>query len=228
MEQTNVHKIINWQGVELWLHPEKLIIWPAQKTVILADWHFGKIGHFRKYGIALPKSSFKESLDKLSYILKEYQLDRILVLGDLFHSDYNLEIDYFKAWRNFNSNYKIDMIKGNHDILEEEEYLNCGIRNLGPEYKEEGLYFVHDPEDGDLTIPRMCGHLHPGVSLRGKGRQHLRLPCFWFSDTLAVLPAFGTFTGKSKIKPAKKDWIFIPAGNRVIEFDLNTGVQSIN
>lgn len=34
--------------------------------------------------------------------------------------------------------------------------------------------------------------------LAGRGGDAVRLPCFWFGDTVAVLPAFGSFTGTPK------------------------------
>jgi metallophosphoesterase superfamily enzyme len=41
----------------------------------------------------------------------------------------------------------------------------------------------------------LCGHIHPGVILRGRGRQRLRLPCFYLDHAQGILPAFGAFTG---------------------------------
>ena len=46
-----------------------------------------------------------------------------------------------------------------------------------------------------LTRYVIAGHLHPVLSLRGIGRDRLRLPCFSFEARCAVLPAFGEFTG---------------------------------
>jgi len=46
----------------------------------------------------------------------------------------------------------------------------------------------------------VCGHLHPGVALRGKGRSRARIKAFYLNPWLCVLPAFGTFTGQHALK----------------------------
>jgi metallophosphoesterase superfamily enzyme len=63
----------------------------------------------------------------------------------------------------------------------------------------------------------LCGHIHPGVSLRGKGRQSLTLPCFAFGKRQAVLPSFGRFTGKVSMQHGQGDKIFGVLKDKVIE-----------
>ena len=57
----------------------------------------------------------------------------------------------------------------------------------------------------------LAGHLHPCVSLAGRGFDHLRLPCFWLGDDVGVLPAFGAFTGMQAIAPGATDRVFAVA-----------------
>jgi metallophosphoesterase superfamily enzyme len=52
------------------------------------------------------------------------------------------------------------------------------------------------------------GHIHPGIRIRGMGRQHLQFPCFYFGGGYAVLPAFGRWTGTVSIDPAPEDNVF--------------------
>lgn len=221
----HVNAQITWHNADFTLLPEKLIYWPARKTLILADWHFGKIGHFRKAGIALPKTPFNRSLGVIDQLAESLQVQELLILGDLFHSDYNAELDYFGTWRASKKSMELKMVHGNHDILQSEIYDTLGIELVSAQYDLEGIRFIHDPADCSTDMPCMAGHIHPGVTLSGKGRQHLRLSCFYFSPDLAVLPAFGDFTGRSKIAPTRKDRIFIIAGNEVLEFDTSTGVS---
>jgi metallophosphoesterase superfamily enzyme len=61
-----------------------------------------------------------------------------------------------------------------------------------------------------------AGHIHPGVSLRGKGRQALTLPCFYFGTNQAYLPAFGKFTGLARITPCKDDRVYVVAEDKVM------------
>jgi metallophosphoesterase superfamily enzyme len=60
------------------------------------------------------------------------------------------------------------------------------------------------------------GHIHPGIVMRGLGKQSLRLPCFYFGKMDAVLPAFGKFTGTFPVNPQKHDTVFAIAENKLI------------
>ena len=39
------------------LHPSGAIFWLEKKTLFLADVHLGKVAHFRKNGIAVPRKA---------------------------------------------------------------------------------------------------------------------------------------------------------------------------
>jgi metallophosphoesterase superfamily enzyme len=62
----------------------------------------------------------------------------------------------------------------------------------------------------------LAGHVHPAVRVGGRGRDRLRLPCFWFGPRVGVLPAFGAFTGTHTITPAPGDRVFAVADDRVL------------
>jgi metallophosphoesterase superfamily enzyme len=65
----------------------------------------------------------------------------------------------------------------------------------------------------------VCGHIHPGVALKGGGRQMLTLPCFHFGAKQVIIPAFGKFTGKVCVKNVRGDKVFAVLKNKVIGFD---------
>ena len=44
----------------------------------------------------------------------------------------------------------------------------------------------------------------------------LRLPCFHFGEQVAVLPAFGAFTGMHPIEPGDGDRVYAIADDRVV------------
>ncbi len=79
-----------------------------------------------------------------------------------------------------------------------------------------GLALCHHPEPvaGAYVL---AGHLHPCVSVHGRARERLRLPCFHFGAQVGVLPAFGTFTGMHPIARAAGDRVFLVADNAVLE-----------
>jgi hypothetical protein len=49
------------------------------------------------------------------------------------------------------------------------------------------------------------------------GNDGLSSPCFHFTPQLAVLPAFGTFTGSHSIRPAREDRVFVIGPDEVID-----------
>lgn len=219
-----------WAGERLFPLAERALWWPRRSTLMVADVHFGKIGHFRRAGIALPKAPFDLALRRLGALADRLDAGRLLVLGDLFHSDWNAELEFFGRWRSRRPGLAVELVRGNHDVLDEAVYGGLGVLDRGPRHREARFEFVHDPEegeegeeDGPEGFWRIAGHVHPGVRLLGKARQSLRLPCFWFTGRLGLLPAFGDFTGSAIVRPAEGDRVFAVAGESVLEWDPATG-----
>jgi len=198
------------RGQQLWLSPDRCIYWEEEESLILSDLHFGKTGHFRKAGIAVPQSVYREDLLRLLCQIQYFRPRRLLVVGDLFHSRENKELALFLKWRDDFPDLGIHLIQGNHDILHDSWYAKAAIE-LSRETLSVGPFsFVHDIEDvgpggGSYYF---SGHLHPGIRIRGMGKQSLQFPCFYFGSDYAVLPAFGRWTGTVSIDPAPEDNVF--------------------
>jgi DNA ligase-associated metallophosphoesterase len=205
----------------LLLLPEKAIYWLQEETLIVTDIHLGKVGHFRKAGIAIPKNLEQDDLAQLSDLIHRYNPKSILFLGDLFHSDLNNDWDWLVLWRSLFSHIQMTLVLGNHDILNRKFYTDlnfnlCHFLDAGP------FRFSHEPlkksELGQVSNYIVCGHIHPGVLLQGAGRQTLSLPCFHFGKQQAILPAFGKFTGKVKMKNLKGDRVFAILKDKIVAF----------
>jgi hypothetical protein len=56
---------------------------------------FGKTGHFRKAGIAVPQSVFKEDIQRFVALLQSFKPQTVIVIGDMFHSRDNKEHELF-------------------------------------------------------------------------------------------------------------------------------------
>lgn len=207
--QAPVQHII--QDHHFWLSPERCIFWEEEKALIVSDLHFGKTGHFRKSGIAVPQNVFKEDLQRLVAQVQYYKAAQLLVVGDMFHSTANKEMDFFARWRNDIPHLHIQLIKGNHDILPQQWYESVSITVHHHQYQLHGFCFTHDIADSDCAESSnyyFTGHIHPGVVLSGIGRQHLRFPCFYFSPQFAILPAFSRFTGLASVRFRKTDDVY--------------------
>jgi metallophosphoesterase superfamily enzyme len=84
---------------DLLLLPQKAIYWRQQKALIAADVHLGKVGHFRKAGIAVPRDMEQSELGVLSDLIFEHKPEKLILLGDFFHSDINSDWDWLVLWR---------------------------------------------------------------------------------------------------------------------------------
>jgi DNA ligase-associated metallophosphoesterase len=206
----------------LWLSPERCIFWEDQKALILSDLHFGKSGHFRKSGIAIPPNIFKGDLQRLFSLIQYYNPAQVLIVGDFFHSHANKEINMFLKWRSDLSYLNFKLIPGNHDILAKNFYNNADIEITGDTLSIDSFCFTHDiakscsATASSKEMFTFSGHVHPGVCISGAGKQELYFPCFYFTKDHAILPAFSHFTGLSKLKPKATDNVFVIAENRII------------
>lgn len=204
-------------GEKFGLYPQKAIFWKSQDCLLLSDLHLGKINHFRKAGIPVPAKANDHNLEVFIDLINICKPKRIICLGDLFHSHYNAEWEVFgEVVRHFSS-ISIELVQGNHDIMGKYQYSRKGIA-VHDTLRLGNFLLTHHPLE---TIPEatynIAGHIHPGVSLVGRGRQAMTLPCFYFSERQALLPAFGKFTGLAKIAPKKQDKVFVVTEDRVIE-----------
>lgn len=197
------------------LLPQKAIYWKDAQTLIVADVHLGKATHFRKNGMAIPMESGLEDLQQLDFLLDLYSPKRLLILGDLFHSDYNQEWEYFGALRRKHSDVLFQLVRGNHDILKKYHYSTYDIELHEHVLKESDFIFSHD------TIPlkekqfSITGHIHPGFVLEGKGRQRITLPCFYKKKNTLIMPAFGWLTGLAHMPQNKDAEVFVVTEEKV-------------
>jgi len=214
MQAPILHKIDNQN---LWLSAERCIFWEEQKTLIISDVHFGKTGHFRKSGIAVPQAVYKEDLQRLVSLLDYFRPGRLIVVGDFFHSHANLELDLFKRWRSNFSHLQVDLVKGNHDILKESWYHDVNILVHKKDLTVSGFLFSHEHCNADKNVYSFCGHIHPGVIINGLGKQSLRFPCFYFAEDHCILPAFSKFTGSVNMRASENENIYAIVENSLLK-----------
>ncbi|MEN8836268.1 MAG: ligase-associated DNA damage response endonuclease PdeM, partial [Polaribacter sp.] len=174
---------------------QRVIYWKTQKSLILSDLHIGKSAHFQKSGIPIPKNVLTTDLERLKQLILHFNAENLIIVGDLFHAGYNSDLDEFKNWLIQFSNLKIQLIKGNHDRFSNAIYDQFKIEVFKKDYFLNCLKFVHDFEEPSNDFFTISGHTHPGVFIKGKGRQRIKLPCFQVTKNQLILPAFSLFTG---------------------------------
>ena len=84
----NVFRI---KGVNLQLLPQKAVLLPEDQILLIADLHLGKANHFRRSGIPVPNAVNSKNLETLIDLINRHKPEKVIFLGDLFHSSYNEE-----------------------------------------------------------------------------------------------------------------------------------------
>lgn len=222
-----------WPGVDepVGLLPSGLLVLPQRGTGFVADLHLGKTTHFRRAGVAVPDGADAATLSRLEADLQALRLRHLVVLGDLVHSRQALSPSLQAQLQGLHerwSTLQLHLVWGNHD-RPAQQALSAMLKPLGwqtcpdsgwQDGPVRGLHEAHDAEPLAGTRLTLLGHLHPGVRLRGAGRQRLRLPCFAAGavgqGTQVLLPAYGHFTGQSLQLPLESPWVYAIAGDAVL------------
>ncbi len=219
MPQTSTNQIsLTIANESFLLLPQKAMIRTNDKTLIIADLHLGKATHFRKAGIPISDEVFKTDLNKIDLLVNQHQIENVWVLGDFFHSNSNSEWARFQLWLASSSIKKWTIIPGNHDKLTLSEAISNKMEIAATQILYNGIIYCHEFVENEFPV--ISGHIHPGISLEGNGKQKLQIPCFYQHGLNLLLPAFGSFTGLAKINPQKGDRVFGIANDSIVEIPL--------
>jgi len=205
-------------GEQLRLLGERAVFWERTRTLFVADPHFGKAAAFRAAGVLVPRGTTGETLSRLDTALDRTGAERIVFLGDFLHAREGRAPETLAAindWRARWSRVAMLLVRGNHDKRAGDPPRELDMRCVNAPVTEAPFVFAHHPVRSDAGYA-LSGHVHPGARLSGLGREHTRLPCFWFGSEIAVLPAFGEFTGLADIDASPGDRVWVVADGEVI------------
>jgi DNA ligase-associated metallophosphoesterase len=205
-------------GEAMVLLPHRAAYWPARRTLLIADVHLDKCEGMREMGMPVPRAIFDEQVSRLDAALRVTGAARLLVLGDLLHGTVGLTpamVERFASWR-AGCPVEFGLVPGNHDRGLELVRSAWGVEVLPACYDEGPFRFQHLPE---AAAGRYVwgGHLHPAVTLRSAS-DSLKLACFCIGTSVAVLPAFSTFTAGGPVGRRRGERVFgVVPGERVVE-----------
>ena len=208
--------VFDYKGMELTLLPEKAVWIESLRVLLLADLHFGKASHFRKAGIPIPEQVHDLDYIRIEKLIRKHNPAHTYFLGDLFHSSWNEQWEDLGAFLPQFPESTFHLVLGNHDILPPEKYRDSSIQVYRNAVVLESFLLSHEPTTPPLGLLNICGHIHPGILLKGKAKQSVRIPIFHFSEDCLVLPSFGNFTGLFLINGKKTDYVWGIAEERVI------------
>lgn len=197
-------------GTTLLLLPEKAAYWPEQKTLLIADAHFGKAAAYRKLGQPVPSGTTAANLHKLDRLLAVHDCRQLIFLGDFLHGPGSgaATLKAVSAWRNRHSYLDCLLIRGNHDARAGDPHPELDIKVADEPYLLGPFALRHEPKLHP-THHVIAGHVHPAFRLSGRARQSLTLPCFCSRPGMTLLPAFGNFTGGHVIDCTQDDQVFV-------------------
>ena len=196
------------------LHPLGGLFWEEKSQLLISDVHLGKVAHFRKFGAAVPRKALHNNYRLLDEIVTHFNPFQICFLGDLFHSSLNKEWELFENWI-AKTPAEVVLVSGNHDIISPYKFEQLQIP-IFQEWILDDFLLTHHPEKREGYF-NFCGHIHPAIRLQGFGRQKLRLPCFFKSESQMILPAFGEFTGMHVLQPKTSDEVFVIVEDEVVQ-----------
>ena len=183
-----------WEDTLIEMLPSRALFLPQTKELLICDVHLGKAEYFQQNGIPLTNNSDENNFTRIESIVRKYSPEKLIILGDLFHSKYSISKTLQKRVEDLPEQLKtnVELVLGNHDV-------GCNIKNIKifDIRKNKNIIFSHEPLYlADNKILNICGHYHPKLYLKNNGDK-LSLRCFAM-DTKKnnlYLPAFGDLTG---------------------------------
>jgi len=179
------------------LTPEKAAI--VGDTAIIADLHLGFENVMQNKGVAIPRMQVREIVRNVKKIIKRYDINKLIVAGDLKH-EFSKNLPYeWEDVREFveSLDVELEVVRGNHDNFLASILAEYGIELK--EYVKVGKYYViHGHKD--LGFERVIiGHEHPAIKVRVRGGLY-SYPCYLVADDVKiVLPAFSPLMSGSDI-----------------------------
>lgn len=120
------------------------------------------------------------------------------------------------GWFGRQAALKVLLIPGNHDRHAGQPPEEWGIECVQGQSMLAPFSLSHEPvEVADAFV--LSGHWHPSFRLNDGIGSGVRMPCFYFTEKMAVLPAFGIFTGTHPVVPKRRDRIFLVGPDAVFE-----------
>jgi DNA ligase-associated metallophosphoesterase len=179
-------------GERLGLCPSGVAVWPARRTLIVADLHLEKGSAFAARGSPLPPYDTRETIRRLGLVLRRYDPARLILLGDSFHDrggPARLPAEERAALLRLLAGREVVWILGNHDPTPPE-----GLPGVAAAALAEGpLRFVHIA-DPAAAAGEISGHYHPKATVPTRAGP-ITCPAFLADSRRLILPAFGAYAG---------------------------------
>ena len=216
-----------WPEADILLLPGRAAWLPATRTLLVADLHLGKAATFRRAGIPIPEGSAQGDLARLESLVRDHDVARVLILGDLLHAASGCTSDVVAEFRTFRDRVaatSMVLVLGNHDVAARRLAGELGLDRCLEQLDEPPFRFVHIAATAtadDTTAAGIglvvAGHVHPRVAIRSPSGDRFTDRCFHLDNGVLTLPAFGSFTGGITLTPDHSARVWLARDDGVLD-----------
>jgi metallophosphoesterase superfamily enzyme len=169
-----------------WLSSGRALFLKAEKTLVVADIHWGYADSHRRVGNLLPKWGNAETAQRLLALLDFYQPTRMIWLGDSLHTAGSSE-----AAEEFLSTHapeEMVVLRGNHD--------RKWRRITADDFRLGRCFFHHGDREMavDPGLVEIIGHVHPAISLSDGAGTRVKAPVLVHGRRRLILPSFSDWS----------------------------------
>lgn len=174
----------------------------GHKTLIIADLHIGYAWSHRSKGQLLPVSKTEDTVARLTALLRDYEAEQVVLLGDIVHDAVSLpEVKSVldDLLQIASRGISLTLVLGNHDrrLIKAIGTPPANITTCKTVHYGEFL-LTHGDDKAALAELKpeqtvIMGHEHPTVTLEDGVASAARCPCFLVSQKFVVMPAFSTW-----------------------------------
>ncbi len=186
------------------LSAERSLFLAREKTLVVADIHWGYADSHRRLGNLLPLWGNSELCTRLRRILEHYQPARMIWLGDSLHTSAASDLaEEFLA--TISTDVDLIILAGNHD--------RGWPRADRSEYQLGDCFFHHG--DKSREVPKdmieIIGHIHPALSWGDGAGLRLKVPALVEGPRRLILPSFSDWssgaTWNDKLEEDERLWL---------------------
>jgi uncharacterized protein len=201
MDRSNIS--IDFAGQRLSPIASGALYWPDREILFVADLHLGKSTTFRRNGLPIPQGATESTIKRLCQDITLLQPKQVFILGDLVHARCSWDATLIESLKTLVGciPQEVHLILGNHDIGSRHRLSDLGIKIHEDAYQADPFTLIHDASEINGIVEgefHLAGHLHPAVRI-GKSGDFVRARCFWQTNHVLTLPAYGDFTGAKRI-----------------------------
>ena len=157
-------------GTTLILTAQRAAVWPARRTLLVADAHFGKAASFCARGVPVPEETTQANLDALDALVAAHGVTRIVFLGDFMHAreaHAPATLASLRRWRAHHHALHLVLIAGNHDAHAGAPPADLAFECVEAPFLDGPFALCHHPAPVmDKYV--LAGHLHPAYRLSGR------------------------------------------------------------